>query len=143
MISYKPFWETLKKSSETTYTLIHKYNISSATIDRLRRDKPLSTITIDDLCRILHCGIEGIATYVPRKRMPVRLNDKKQTGLSPATVLYLHTAPNVFGRATNKRRPSLCQKSEEMIPAGAAAVKNTKTVIFHWKKSWRSTAETA
>lgn len=53
MISYKPFWETLKKSSETTYTLIHKYNISSATIDRL--------------CRILHCGIEGIATYVPQK----------------------------------------------------------------------------
>lgn len=53
MISYKPFWETLKKSSETTYTLIHKYNISSA--------------TIDDLCRILHCGIEGIATYVPQK----------------------------------------------------------------------------
>lgn len=69
MISYKPFWETLKKSSETTYTLIHKYNISSATIDRLRRDKPLSTITIDDLCRILHCGIEGIATYVPQKEV--------------------------------------------------------------------------
>lgn len=72
MISYKPFWETLKKSSETTYTLIHKYNISSATIDRLRRDKPLSTITIDDLCRILHCGIEGIATYVPQKERGCR-----------------------------------------------------------------------
>ena len=50
MITYKPFWETLKKSPETTYTLIHKHQISSATIDRLRKDKPLSTITIDDLC---------------------------------------------------------------------------------------------
>lgn len=24
IISYSPFWETLKKSSETTYTLINK-----------------------------------------------------------------------------------------------------------------------
>ena len=64
MITYKPFWETLKKSPETTYTLIHKHQISSATIDRLRKDKPLSTITIDDLCHILNCQGE-IAAYIP------------------------------------------------------------------------------
>ena len=57
MITYKPFWETLKKSPETTYTLIHKHQLSSATIDRLRKDKPLSTITIDDLCHILNCPV--------------------------------------------------------------------------------------
>lgn len=65
MITYKPFWETLKKSPETTYTLIHKHQISSATIDRLRKDKPLSTITIDDLCHILNCQVGEITAYIP------------------------------------------------------------------------------
>ena len=70
MITYKPFWETLKKSPETTYTLIHKHQISSATIDRLRKDKPLSTITIDDLCHILNCQVGEIAAYIPHEDKP-------------------------------------------------------------------------
>lgn len=52
-------------SSETTYTLITKYHISSATIDKLRKNKPLNTTTINDLCRILNCAIEDIALYTP------------------------------------------------------------------------------
>ena len=63
MISYEPFWNTLKNSEESTYTLISKYNISSSTIDRLRKDKGISTQTIDDLCRILKCRVEDILVY--------------------------------------------------------------------------------
>lgn len=65
MISYKPFWTTLKNSSETTYTLINKYRISSATIDKLRKDKPMNTTTLNDLCRILNCKLEEVAEYIP------------------------------------------------------------------------------
>ena len=65
MISYNPFWNTLKKSSETTYTLIHKHHISSATIDKLRNNKPMNTTTLNDLCRILSCNIQDIVCYVP------------------------------------------------------------------------------
>ena len=61
----------------------------------------------------------------PRKRCRSGLTIKSRLAF-PATVLYLHTAPNVFGRATNKRRPSLCQKSEEMIPAGCGSGKKYK-----------------
>ncbi len=64
MISYKPFWETLKKSGETTYTLINKYNISSSTIDRLRKGNGISTAKINDLCKILNCKVEDIIEYV-------------------------------------------------------------------------------
>ena len=63
MISYEPFWNTLKNSNESTYTLISKYNISSSTIDRLRKNKGISTQTIDDLCRILKCRVEDILIY--------------------------------------------------------------------------------
>ena len=63
MINYKPFWNTLQKSNESTYTLINRHHISSATIDKLRKNKPLNTTTINDLCRILNCRIEDIAEY--------------------------------------------------------------------------------
>ena len=65
MISYAAFWETLKKSSESTYTLIKDYHISSSTIDKLRKNKPLNTTTINDLCRILQCRVQDIMEYMP------------------------------------------------------------------------------
>ncbi|MCD8076351.1 MAG: helix-turn-helix transcriptional regulator [Lachnospiraceae bacterium] len=65
MIDYTPFWATLKKSSETTYTLINERHISSATIDKLRKNKPMNTTTLNDLCRILDCQIQDICQYVP------------------------------------------------------------------------------
>lgn len=65
MISYRPFWEYLKTSSESTYTLIKNHHISSSTIQKLRKDKPLTTTTINDLCRILECRVEHILEYVP------------------------------------------------------------------------------
>ena len=65
MISYRPFWETLKNSNETTYTLINKHHVSSAIIDKLRKDKPMNTTTLNDLCRILNCDICGIMCYIP------------------------------------------------------------------------------
>ena len=63
MITYEPFWNTLKHSEESTYTLIYNHNLSSSTIDRLRKNKPLSTNTINDLCRILDCDINDIISY--------------------------------------------------------------------------------
>ena len=65
MIVYERFWNTLKQSSQTTYTLITKYHISSSTIDKLRNNKPLTTTTLNDLCRILRCQVEDIMEYIP------------------------------------------------------------------------------
>ena len=65
MISYRPFWITLRASKESTYTLIKDHHISSGTIDKLRHDRPVTTTTLNDLCRILNCPIEAIAEYVP------------------------------------------------------------------------------
>lgn len=65
MVVYMPFWETLKRSGESTYTLIKNHHISSSTIDKLRKNKPLNTTMINDLCCILHCMIEDVAAYVP------------------------------------------------------------------------------
>lgn len=65
MITYERFWNTLKEHKISTYVLIHHYNFSSGKIDRLRKNLPISTVTINDLCRILDCKIEDIAEYIP------------------------------------------------------------------------------
>lgn len=64
MISYAPFWRTIKERGESTYTLINKYGISSVTISRMRQGGGISTSKIDDLCKILHCRVEDIIEFV-------------------------------------------------------------------------------
>ena len=63
MIKYEPFWNTLKERGESTYTLINKYGISSATIDRIRKGNGITTQKINDLCAILKCRVEDIIEY--------------------------------------------------------------------------------
>ena len=67
MIKYSPFWKTLRDSEESTYTLIYKHHISSSTIDKLRNNKPITTTTLNDLCRILRCGVQDILEYEPNE----------------------------------------------------------------------------
>lgn len=64
MIIYDPFWKTIKEKRISTYTLIQKYHISSSTINRMRKNQGISTLTINDLCRILNCRVEDILKYV-------------------------------------------------------------------------------
>lgn len=64
MIVYTPFWRTIKEKKITTYMLINNNKISSSTIDRLRKNKPINTTKINDLCRILNCRVEDIIEYV-------------------------------------------------------------------------------
>lgn len=54
----------MKERGESTYTLINRYGISSATVSRMRNGGGISTAKIDDLCKILHCRVEDIIEYV-------------------------------------------------------------------------------
>ncbi len=63
MISYAPFYETLKKKGVSTYKLIKDFGVSRSLLDRLKHDKPVSTQTLDDLCSFLDCRVEEILVY--------------------------------------------------------------------------------
>ncbi len=65
MISYAPFWATLKRKNVSTYALRVKYNISPNTLTRMKNNRYLSMRTIEDLCKILDCRLEEIAEYIP------------------------------------------------------------------------------
>ena len=64
MISYAPFYKTLKEKDISTYRLINEYGISRSLLDRLKHHRPISTVTLNDLCNILHCKVEDILLFI-------------------------------------------------------------------------------
>lgn len=63
MISYQPLYNTMKEKNVSTYKLINDYGISRSLLDRLKHNKPISTVTLNDLCTILDCSVEEVLRY--------------------------------------------------------------------------------
>lgn len=63
MITYAPFYDTLKRKNVSTYKLINNFGISRSLIDRLKHNKPISTVTLNDLCTFLDCKVEDILLF--------------------------------------------------------------------------------
>lgn len=63
MISYEPLYKTLKEKGISTYKLINQYGISRSLLDRLKHNRPISTVTLNDLCHILHCKVEDVLIF--------------------------------------------------------------------------------
>ncbi len=63
MIVFDRIWKTMEQKNISQYKLIKEYKISSGQLDRLRKNKNVNTYTLNQLCRILDCGLEDIAEY--------------------------------------------------------------------------------
>ena len=68
MICYDPLWHTMEKNNVTTYTLRNKYNVSNSTIQRMKKNMPVSTNTLDVLCEILNCRVQDILVHIPNAK---------------------------------------------------------------------------
>lgn len=64
MISYSPFWRLLSATKVTQYHLIHHHKISASKLHRLRKNLPVSTETIHEICKIFGCGVSDVMEYV-------------------------------------------------------------------------------
>ncbi len=67
MITYEPLYKTMKEKNITTYKLINEYGVSRSLLDRLKHNKPISTVTLNDLCSFLDCRVEDILVYTKEK----------------------------------------------------------------------------
>ena len=65
MISYEPLYETMKQRGVSTYRLINEFGVSRSLLDRLKHNKPISTVTLNDLCTFLNCRVEDVLIYIP------------------------------------------------------------------------------
>ena len=67
MISYEPLYKTLKEKGVSTYRLVEQYGLSRSLLNRLKHNKPITTVTLNDLCRILSCNVQDVMVYIPEK----------------------------------------------------------------------------
>ena len=68
MISFKPFFDKLFLDEVSTYKLIKEHHISSSTINRLKHNKPVSTATVEKLCKALNCDVYDILEFKPDEK---------------------------------------------------------------------------
>lgn len=64
MISYRPFYETLRSKSVTEYALIFKHGIPANTLHRMKHGEAITTKTLNELCFILDCSVSEIIEYI-------------------------------------------------------------------------------
>lgn len=64
MITYEPLYKTMKEKGVSTYKLIKDFGISRSLLDRLKHNKPISTVTLNDLCNILDCRVEEVVLFI-------------------------------------------------------------------------------
>ncbi|WP_026659600.1 helix-turn-helix domain-containing protein [Butyrivibrio sp. AC2005] len=63
MIIYDKLWAYMKKNEVSQYKLLHS-GISNSSLDRLKKNQPVSVDTINKLCIILGCQVEDIMEFV-------------------------------------------------------------------------------
>ena len=52
IFNYDPLWETMKRNNVTQYQLL-KGGIDNRTLDSLKKNKNITMITLEKLCRIV------------------------------------------------------------------------------------------
>ena len=62
MISFAPLWETMDKKNISQYRLL-KSGIDNRTLDSLKKNRNITLLTLEKLCRILDCTPNEIVRF--------------------------------------------------------------------------------
>ena len=62
MIDYSPLWKTLKERNITQYQLL-KAGIDNKTLDSLKKNKNITLLTVEKLCKIIGCTPNDIVEF--------------------------------------------------------------------------------
>ena len=65
MIIYKNILEKLASSGWTAYQIQRSRILSTSTMDRLRHNSPISTLTLDTICKMCSCQPGDLLEWVP------------------------------------------------------------------------------
>ena len=64
MIDYSPLWSTMKRKGITQYRLL-KLGLDRKTLDTLKKNKNITLLTVEKLCRLLDCTPNDIVVFLP------------------------------------------------------------------------------
>lgn len=62
MFNYSPLWKTMEEHGVSQYQLL-KSGIDNKTLDSLKKDKNITVITLERLCRIIGCTPNDIIEF--------------------------------------------------------------------------------
>lgn len=62
MIDFSPLWKTMEQKGVTQYQLI-KSGIDNKTLDTLKKNKNITLLTLQKLCRILGCTPNDVVQF--------------------------------------------------------------------------------
>ena len=63
MIDYAPLWETMAEKGISQYQLL-KNGIDNKTLDTLKKNKNITLLTMEKLCRIIGCTPNDIVRVI-------------------------------------------------------------------------------
>ncbi|WP_346707326.1 helix-turn-helix domain-containing protein [Massilistercora timonensis] len=62
MIDYSPLWKTMRAKNISQYKLLQS-GIDNKTLDALKKNKNITLLTVEKLCRILDCTPNEIVNF--------------------------------------------------------------------------------
>ena len=63
IIDFSPLWRTMAEKNVTQYQLL-KQGIDNKTLDSFKKNKNITLLTLEKLCRILDCTPNDIVQFV-------------------------------------------------------------------------------
>ena len=63
MFDYSPLWETMQNRGVSQYQLL-KAGIDNKTLDSLKKNKNLTMVTLEKLCRIIDCSPNDVVRFL-------------------------------------------------------------------------------
>lgn len=63
IVSYRPLWQTMERKGVSQYQLL-KSGIDNKTLDSLKKNRNITVLTLEKLCRILDCTANDVIEFV-------------------------------------------------------------------------------
>lgn len=63
MLDYSPLWETMQNRGVSQYQLL-KAGIDNKTLDSLKKNKNITMVTLEKLCRIIDCSPNDVVRFL-------------------------------------------------------------------------------
>ena len=64
MFDYSPLWETMQNRGVSQYQLL-KAGIDNKTLDSLKKNKNITMVTLEKLCRLVGCSPNDVVRIIP------------------------------------------------------------------------------
>ena len=66
IFDYSPLWETMRENGVSQYYLLQN-GIDNKTLDSLRKNRNITMVTLEKLCRLVGCTPNDVVRIIPEQ----------------------------------------------------------------------------